>query len=244
MEKGQSEHYSDSFDALLEALPPDAPVFIGIGGETWFPTSQALALAAYGNEAESRCFTDVSDSPHANKLNVLATYRLLNGTGDGAFRPKDVLTRAQLAAMIAQTFHVTAKPSDVFSDVKEDAWYADDVMVMHFTGMMDGYDDGTFRPDEPVTHAQMIAVMGRLGRFLNMGLYDVTMPTDARIDAFPEWAREGAGLMLYSQEFRADGAASILYDALENIDPNAPVLRGQAGATLYNLLVNIGVIRY
>jgi len=244
VEKGQSEYYSDSFDALLEALPPDAPILIGIGGDLWFPATQESALNVYGSNAESRWLTDVADSVYANKLNVLATYRILNGTGNGAFRPKDVLTRGQLAAMIAQTLNVTANPSDVFSDVAKDAWYADDVMVTSLTGMMSGYGDGTFRPDEPVTHAQLVAVMGKLGSFLNMGLHGAVLPTDARVDSFPQWAKEGAGLMLYTQEFRPDGTAAILYDALENVDPNEPVLREQAGATLYNLLANVGVIRY
>ena len=167
-----------------------------------------------------------------------------------AFHPEQALTRAQLCAMVAQTLNVTTKVPSRYSDVDNSAWYADDVMVMCLSGLMDGYGDGTFRPDELVTNEQLIAVMGRLASFLNLSLYDVVSGfgeeelQDERLASFPDWAREDARLMLYVQEFQEDGSAAILYDALENIDLDAPVLREQAGATLYNLLTNIGVISY
>lgn len=250
VEKGRSEGCADGLDALLEAIPPDAPVFVGLGGESWFPTSQELALAAYGSEAQCRGFSDVSSSPYANELNVLATYRILNGTGAGKFRPGEVLTRAQLAAMIAQTLNIAAAPSDRYSDVAADDWYADDVMAAYLSGMMDGYADGTFRPDEAVTQEQLVATVGKLAAFLNLHLYNAASGfseeqlADERLAGFSPWAKEGARLMLYAQEVREDGAGAILYDHPERIDPDAPVLREQAGATFYKLLTNIGVIRY
>jgi len=249
-EKAQSELYSDSFDELLEALPPDVPVFVGLGEDAWFPTLPEIVLATYGNEAHSRALADVAQSGYANELNVLATYRILRGMEEGAFHPEQALTRAQLCAMVDQTLNVTTKAPSRYSDVDNSAWYADDVMVMCLSGLMDGYGDGTFRPDELVTNEQLIAVMGRLASFLNLSLYDVVSGfgeeelSDERVASFPDWAREEARLMLYVQEFREDGSAAILYDALENIDLDAPVLREQAGATLYNLLTNIGVISY
>ena len=87
---------------------------------------------------------------------------------------------------------------------------------MYLTRLMTGYDDGTFRPDEIVTNEQLIAVMGRLATFLNMSLYDVMAAFDEaelskeQLSAYPEWMKQEAGLMMYTQQLREDGSAAIM----------------------------------
>lgn len=49
-----------------------------------------------------------------------------------------------------------------FSDVPASAWYAEDVAKVQSEGLMGGFPDETFRPDQPVTRAQLAAVLSRL----------------------------------------------------------------------------------
>ena len=101
-----------------------------------------------------------------------------------------------------------------------------------------------------MTNEQLISAMGKLSIFLNLRLYDVaagfdeTELADERLAGFSDETKEAARLMLYAQEYSEDGSAAILYDDIENMAPDAPVLRGQAGMTLCTLLKNIGIISY
>ena len=98
----QSEEWSDVFDLLLESLTPDAVVYVGTGGGMWTQYAAGTIMALYGSEVRSRWFNDVQESQYAELLNVLATYGVLQGSGDGSFNPDGSLTRADLCAMICQ----------------------------------------------------------------------------------------------------------------------------------------------
>ena len=49
-----------------------------------------------------------------------------------------------------------------YSDVKNDAWYAVAVEDVSAAGLMEGYEDGTFRPNESMTRAEVATVLWRL----------------------------------------------------------------------------------
>ena len=83
----------------------------------------------------------------------------LTGYPDSTFGADRNMTRAE----VAQMFYSLLKNKNVmittsFSDVSNDAWYATAVKTMASLGMMSGYPDGTFRPDEPITRAEFATV--------------------------------------------------------------------------------------
>lgn len=83
----------------------------------------------------------------------------LVGYPDITFRPERNMTRAE----VAQMFYALLLDQDVeittsFSDVPEDAWYTTAVNTLASLGMLNGYPDGTFRPDAPITRAEFTAV--------------------------------------------------------------------------------------
>lgn len=49
-----------------------------------------------------------------------------------------------------------------FPDVKENKWYAKDVETASEAGIMTGYEDGTFRPEQPLTRAETAAIVAKL----------------------------------------------------------------------------------
>lgn len=250
LEKAQSVEWADTFDAILEALAPDALTYFGTGGTEWFQMPVETTVRMCGSSAQSRWFTDVYESPYGDQLNALATYGILRGSGDGTFHPAGTLTRAELCAMLCQTLNVMSSAESIFNDVPTESWYAPYVMAVNQLGFMKGYGNGNFGPHDSVTNEELITVVGRLAKFLNAALYDNAESfteaalADERLTAYEDWALEGARLMLYMQELYGDGRAAVLYDALENIDPDALALREQAGAVLCNLLWVTGILFY
>lgn len=237
-----SARRSAAFGELLAALPPDADI-VRTADSEYEKLTAAQALARYGSAADSRCFTDVSDSPYATQINTLGTYRILGGVGEGRFDPESTLTRAQLAAMLAQALQLNDGPSGLFSDVPEGRWYTGKIGAVAKLGFMDGTGDGRFDPDAPLTQEQFIAVMGRLARFLNINVDDYALKNaDAAaasdsLSAFSPWARLGANVLTCYDR-------NMLYTSLNEIVPAAPVTRAQAAATLCNMLKNLHMLSY
>lgn len=103
--------------------------------------------------------TGPDDSGVSNWLETDEHRAYLTGYPDSTFRADRNMTRAEVAQMFYALLldkNVTITKS--FSDVPDDAWYSTAVKTLASLGMMDGYPDGTFRPDEPITRAEFATV--------------------------------------------------------------------------------------
>ena len=252
LDKAQAEEYQAAFSDLLSALPPDVDIAIG-AGSLWVETTAREVVETYGGEDfQSRWFSDVADSPYADAINTLATYGILNGDSSGSFNPTGELTRAQLCALMAQALGIGYTGESQFSDVSADRWYASAVNAMAELGFVEGYSDGTFQPDALLTYEQFITFMSRLAAYLNLDVYEYVkdqdtqaLAEDAELAAFSSWAKSGVDVMARMMRSSADDSVvSMLPVALEDIDPQATVLREEAAATLNNLLQMLGIIDY
>ena len=79
---------------------------------------------------------------------------------NGKFRPNEAITRAELAAMLAQ-FADIKSAANPFNDVSARHWASDEIAVCAKMGWINGYPDGSFRPDATITRAEMMAMINR-----------------------------------------------------------------------------------
>lgn len=117
-------------------------------------------------ETTSCSFSDISRGDWFNGyVATLENANVIVDTRAGAaFRPNEAITRAELAAMLAQ-FADTRSARGTFNDVSARHWAADEIAVCAELGWINGYPDGTFQPDQTVTRAEMMAMINRtLGR--------------------------------------------------------------------------------
>lgn len=118
---------------------------------------------------------------------------ILQGDGVG-LKPNGKLTRAMAVTILYRAAGEPELPEDAapeFDDVADESWYAQAVAWAHASGLVEGYGDGSFRPDTPITREQWDAVICRwLGETLQPVLDEGAVPTygdDARIS---QWARD------------------------------------------------------
>lgn len=79
---------------------------------------------------------------------------IIDGYEDGSFKPKQAVTRAELAKMLVEVFKLTAvEGADTFKDIPEGAWYTDYVSIVSAAGLMAG-TEGNFRPTEVATREE------------------------------------------------------------------------------------------
>jgi len=109
----------------------------------------------------------VGDEPNA--LGLVEFYEpYIFGYPDQTFRPKNSVTRAEVATMFAKILKLNLDyPGDQkFADVNPDTWYYSYVQAIRRTGLFVGDDSGNFRPDEPITRAEMATVFGKFWQYL------------------------------------------------------------------------------
>lgn len=108
-------------------------------------------------------FTDVKAGAWYN--NSIATLEkagvIVDTAKGGAFRPNEAITRAELAAMLAQFSDAKPVKGVKFSDVSAEHWAYEAIAIAAKMGWIEGYPDGTFRPDATITRAEMMTLVNR-----------------------------------------------------------------------------------
>lgn len=106
-------------------------------------------------------FRDVASSSWYNTyVATLNNAGVITDSSNGYFRPNEAITRAELAAMLAK-FSETTGAANYFNDVSAKYWAANAIAICAKLGWINGYPDGTFRPDKNVTRAELMAMINR-----------------------------------------------------------------------------------
>ncbi|MCP3807774.1 S-layer homology domain-containing protein [Paenibacillus sp. Lou8.1] len=86
--------------------------------------------------------------------------KYITGYHDGTFRPDQSITRAETATMMARIMKLETKEgSTTYKDVPSTYWAKDSIIALTTQHFMNGYADGTFRPEQPITRAEMAAIL-------------------------------------------------------------------------------------
>lgn len=113
-------------------------------------------------------FADVKKSAwYAEAVQYVSGQGLMNGVSKTAFLPGGITTRGQMVTIL---YRLIGKPaaggSGCFSDVPEGCWYTDAVNWAAEKGIVNGYADGTFHPEEKIKRQDMAAILYRYSRYL------------------------------------------------------------------------------
>ncbi|MGV6938491.1 S-layer homology domain-containing protein [Paenibacillus sp. CMM36] len=127
---------------------------------------------ADSSDSSSSSETTASSSPSASSTvlptaeimpveqSEVAHEKYITGYQDGTFRPDQSITRAETAAMMARIMKLETKEgSTTYKDVPSTYWAKDSIIALTTQHLMNGYADGTFRPEQPITGAEMAAIL-------------------------------------------------------------------------------------
>lgn len=119
-------------------------------------------------------FTDCSsDAWYTEALLWSMENYLVQGYGDGTYHPLSRITRAEYCTIVYNTLvrfgddGAIANKNAAFPDVTKGAWYYDAISYMAQRGYLNGYPDGTFKPNAPITRAEIATVLSNI-----LGTYD------------------------------------------------------------------------
>ena len=126
------------------------------------------------NVAITASFSDVSsDAWYAEAVNTLASLGIVTGEGNDRYAPDRSISRAEFTAIAMRFADLATGGENVFSDVAENTWYYDYVVGSIQYGWINGYSDGTFRPENTITRAEVTTIVNRmLGRSADKAFVD------------------------------------------------------------------------
>ena len=117
-----------------------------LNGGTNFGTSQATK------------FSDASDDWYSKAINYVVGKGLISGYPNGTFKPNESITRAEFAQMISGYVKNEKTSSSDFKDVK-DHWAKDAIDKLYGNKNVNGYPDGSFKPNAKITRAEAVTIL-------------------------------------------------------------------------------------
>ena len=163
-------------------------------------------------------FMDISDSETAIAAAALESMGIVTGTGVNIYSPDKTLTRAEFAALAVRAMGQDDKVSSysaktLFSDAKPGKWYTGYVNLAYSEGIINGYGNGRFGPDDSVTYGQVATILLRILGY-----------TEAEIGK--AWPND---YVAFANDLGLPGGMKLT--------ANAAISRGQAAILLYNTIM-------
>lgn len=111
--------------------------------------------------SQSNSYSDVKAGDWFNNaVSTLSNAGIIAGYEDGSFRPNGYITRAEFATIAARFFDVSYDGKDLFPDISGH-WAKDYINQAANKGFVNGYEDGTFKPDRNITRAEAVTLVNR-----------------------------------------------------------------------------------
>jgi hypothetical protein len=131
-------------------------------------------------------FTDLSESYWAyDGIVRLTKAGIIDGYPDDTFKPDGNITRAELVKILNQVFLFNEKQeTSMFSDVTENDWFYEYIVAAQEAGYVDGYPDGTFKPNGLITRQEFCKMLAEINNLTELA-YD-SYP----VDEISQWAVE------------------------------------------------------
>ena len=151
----------------------------------------------------------------------------MTGTSATTFEPNTSTTRAMIVAILNRLEDGPTADGGTFTDIHDGDWYADAVNWAASEGIVAGFEDGTFRPNDPITREQMAAILYNYAQWKG---YDVSARADlSRYSDQPsEWAED------VSRWAVAEGLLTGITE--DTLAPQASATRAQVAAIFQRFL--------
>lgn len=148
------------------------------------------------------------------------------------FAPGKSVSRAEFAAMLVRALDLHSNGNNItYQDVKSNAWYSEAIAAAAHYGLVNGYQEGSFRPDAKVSREEMAVMTARALKLLQIAVAQESSQLGAYKDAnqVHEWALADVELLLGVGIMKGQNEASFA--------PGSHTTRAEAAVILSRLLV-------
>ncbi|MFC4306770.1 S-layer homology domain-containing protein [Cohnella boryungensis] len=185
-------------------------------------------------------FTDVERHWAKPAVNDMGSRLVVNGGSSASYSPDQSISRAEFAAILVRGLGLSPDGQKApFGDIDSASWYADEIGSAFKHGLINGFTDDTFRPQERLTREQAIAILARAMKLTE--LKEKASPTQGpAVDAFTD----ASAVSSWAEDSMIDGLNYGLISGQggNRLAPKASVTRAEVAVMVRNLLVKSGLI--
>lgn len=186
-----------------------------------------------------KSLSDVAGHWAQADIDLLTNKLVVEGVTDTTFEPERSITRAEFAALVVRALGLDAQGSSSFSDVNSSDWFSGVVGAAAEAGIVDGYEDGTFRPQNVITREELSAMVVRALAYAGQ---DVSVTAAEQAELLGKFA--DAGKIVWGQTEVAAAIKSGIVDGMTDttISPDTNATRAQSATMLKRFLTKADFI--
>jgi len=182
----------------------------------------------------SKTFDDIAAHWAKANIELLAGKLVVDGVTDSEFQPDRNITRAEFAALVVRALGLNTNVSgSSFSDVQSNDWFAGVVAAAAKAGLVDGYEDGTFKPNNTINREELAAMVVRALKFAGV---ETSVSADKQAELLAKFADSSD--IVWAQTEIAEAINAGLIEGMTDTTyvPRDSATRAQSATMLKRLL--------
>ncbi|OME77628.1 hypothetical protein BK120_25470, partial [Paenibacillus sp. FSL A5-0031] len=169
----------------------------------YYAVLSSMTNSMYGLIYHQKSFSDVAAHWAKTSINDLASRLIINGSDEQRFLPDNEITRAEFTAIMIRALGLSSAAKSVsFTDISEKDWYHSAAQIAYSYGLVDGYSDGSFKPNEKITRQEAMVILSRAMKLADLYNKLGNVQQQNLLHGFKDntkiaaWARQAAALTI------------------------------------------------
>lgn len=218
------------------------PTYVTVKDGRYYATINSLESGEFGLIWNPLEFPDVAKHWGKPDVNDMGSRLVVSGTKEAVFEPQRAITRAEFTAMLARALGIVTHGEQpvTFSDVSAGGWYGLELQVAIENGLITGYPDGTFRPDNNISRQEAMAIVSRALSITELKSSRSEEQTQQLLKSFADSASVAGWAVANVKQNLAAGI--ILGRDEQRLAPNENITRAEASAAIRRLLIQSNLI--
>lgn len=217
------------------------PTLVKLIDGKYYAAINSLTNSTYALVWHPLEFRDMATHWAKDAVNDMGSRMVIEGTGDSRFNPDRDITRAEFAAIIVRGLGL--KPDNgliSFPDVKTADWYSGAIRTAQAYGLLDGFDDGMFRPNDIITREQAMVIIAKAMKLTGLQAKLAAQAAEGTLHSFGDadevggWAKSGVADTVQ--------AGIISGRSADSLAPKGYMTRAEVAVTMQRLLKQSGLI--
>lgn len=186
-------------------------------------------------------FNDVAGHWAKDEINDIGSRMIINGIGDGYFEPDREITCAEFAVMIIKALGLEPESyNKEFTDVKSIDWYSGYIKKASEIGIISGYGNGQFGPDDKITREQAMVIIARIMKTYGLEAEFKSDEAEQLLTSFIDLENSSDWAMESINECVEKGIVTGKSSSI--IAPHDRITRAEAAAIIHRLLQKTDLI--
>lgn len=214
------------------------PTFITNRDGKYYAVVNSLTNSDYFLIWNPKTFVDVEGHWSKQAVNDMGSRLIIKGTDETNFKPNATITRAELAAIMIRALGLSESGnSSKFTDVNASDWYAGAVAKAVEYGLIEGYNNGTFAPNQSITRQEALVILTRAIKIAGL-------ETDgANVEVLLSKFSDQAEVASWAKPAMAIGLKhNLLEGSAEGLRPAEKLTRAETAAIVQRFLVKAQLI--